>query len=91
MTFASHNAIALDDFGAGFSWLRRLHELPVDVLKLDATVTHAEPDVHLQSLCQVLMTLGRKMRPAVAGAESLVSSVRLGCNDIGKWGRDAQG
>ncbi len=37
-------ALAIDDFGAGFSSLSRLHELEVDVVKLDRTLLTAVPD-----------------------------------------------
>lgn len=36
-------ALAIDDFGAGFSSLSRLHELDVDVVKLDPTLLRAVP------------------------------------------------
>lgn len=78
--------IALDDFGAGFSWLRRLHELPVDVLKLDATVTQAEiePRTHKQSMCEVLVELGRSMELAIVAEgiethEQARALKQLGC------------
>ena len=76
--------IALDDFGAGFSWLRRLHELPVDVLKLDAAITHAELDEHMQALCQVLVSLGRKLGLAtvaegIENEEQARALMQLGC------------
>jgi EAL domain-containing protein (putative c-di-GMP-specific phosphodiesterase class I) len=34
--------VALDDFGSGFNALAQLHELPVDIVKLDSTLTDVD-------------------------------------------------
>jgi diguanylate cyclase len=50
--------IALDDFGAGFNWMGRLHDLPVDIVKLDAAATHVEIDpVRAEAMCKALLVL----------------------------------
>ena len=63
--------IALDDFGAGFSWLGRLHSLPVDIVKLDASVTCLELDPQrAQSICSTLLSLCSELQ-LVAIAEGV--------------------
>jgi EAL domain-containing protein (putative c-di-GMP-specific phosphodiesterase class I) len=34
--------VALDDFGSGFTALAQLHSLPVDIVKLDSTLTDVD-------------------------------------------------
>ena len=46
-------AMALDDFGAGFSGLNLLAELAVDIVKLDAKLIR---DIHLHSRSQVIVS-----------------------------------
>ena len=41
-------ALAIDDFGAGFSSLSRLHELDVDVVKLDRRCCGPSPATRLR-------------------------------------------
>ncbi|MCM4078964.1 putative bifunctional diguanylate cyclase/phosphodiesterase [Paractinoplanes hotanensis] len=50
--------IALDDFGSGFNALAQLHSLPVDIVKLDATLTDVDiaPD-RAGALCRSVLTI----------------------------------
>jgi EAL domain-containing protein (putative c-di-GMP-specific phosphodiesterase class I) len=77
--------IALDDFGAGFSWLDRLRTLPVDIVKLDASATHLEVDSErAEAVCKTLLVLCEELElPVVAeGIEThwqAEALARLGC------------
>jgi diguanylate cyclase (GGDEF)-like protein len=52
--------VALDDFGMGFSSLQYLHELPVDVIKIDRSfVTSQEGETH--SMLEAIVTMGRSL------------------------------
>jgi diguanylate cyclase (GGDEF)-like protein len=54
--------IALDDFGTGFSSLRSLHELPIDVIKIDRSfLASAESDTEAESMLEAIVTLGRSL------------------------------
>lgn len=81
--------LALDDFAAGFNWFRRLHDLPIDILKLDASITHVESDPqHAALFCKALLTLCREldMRIVAEGVESEAQALaleQLGC-DVGQ-------
>ena len=50
--------IALDDFGSGFNALAQLHSLPVDIVKLDATLTDVDiaPD-RAGALCRSVLAI----------------------------------
>ncbi|MBU2666568.1 EAL domain-containing protein [Actinoplanes bogorensis] len=50
--------IALDDFGSGFNALAQLHSLPVDIVKLDATLTDVDiaPD-RVEALCRSVLAI----------------------------------
>ena len=77
--------IALDDFGAGFSWLGRLRSLPVDIVKLDASTTCVEIDPQrAQAICSSLLFLcGELQLVAIAeGVETYAQAqllADLGC------------
>jgi diguanylate cyclase (GGDEF)-like protein len=67
--------VALDDFGMGFSSLRWLHELPIDVIKIDrAFVMNKEGDAHL--MLDAIVTLGRSLGLQVI-AEGIEQSSEL--------------
>jgi diguanylate cyclase len=50
--------VALDDFGSGFNALAQLHSLPVDIVKLDATLTDVDvaPE-HAEALCRSVLSI----------------------------------
>jgi EAL domain-containing protein (putative c-di-GMP-specific phosphodiesterase class I) len=58
---AAHCSLALDDFGAGYSSLARLQQLPFCELKIDrAYVTNCSIDKVNAGLCEVFCELGRR-------------------------------
>ncbi|SNY60371.1 EAL domain-containing protein [Paractinoplanes atraurantiacus] len=77
--------VALDDFGSGFNALAQLHSLPVDIVKLDSTLTDVDvaPD-QAGALCRSVVTLCDGLNIAVV-AEGIETPSRaaalasLGC------------
>jgi diguanylate cyclase (GGDEF)-like protein len=52
--------VALDDFGMGFSSLRYLHELPIDMIKIDRSFVMME-DSEDDSMLTAIVTMGRSL------------------------------
>ena len=77
--------IALDDFGSGYNALAQLHSLPVDIVKLDSTLTDFgdEPD-RGGALCRSVLAICAELGITVV-AEGLETAERaraladLGC------------
>ena len=66
-------ALALDDFGTGYSSLASLHQLPVDVVKIDRSfVTQAETSAHHRVLIEATVRVARSlgMRTVAEGIEN---------------------
>jgi diguanylate cyclase (GGDEF)-like protein/PAS domain S-box-containing protein len=64
---------AIDDFGTGFSSLGRLRDLPVDVLKIDASFVHHVPEDQsaatlVRAIVQLAQSLGKT--PVAEGIET---------------------
>ena len=77
--------IALDDFGSGFNALAQLHSLPVDIVKLDSTLTDVDTDPErAAALCRSVLAICRDLNIAVV-AEGIETRARgaalsaLGC------------
>jgi EAL domain-containing protein (putative c-di-GMP-specific phosphodiesterase class I) len=83
---ASHCTLALDDFGAGYSSLARVRELPFSELKIDrAYVTNCHIDKVNAGLCEVFCELGKRfdLKIVAEGIESMHESHKLqalGCH-----------
>src|ERR1700730_12838140 len=81
--------LALDDFGAGYSSLARLRELPFSELKIDRSyVSNCHRDRVSAGLCEVIVQLGRRfgLKTVAEGIESTHECHKLqaaGC-DIGQ-------
>jgi EAL domain-containing protein (putative c-di-GMP-specific phosphodiesterase class I)/CheY-like chemotaxis protein len=79
-------SIAIDDFGAGYSHLARLKELPFAELKIDRSlVSNCDRDEHTASLCRTAIELAHKFGTvAVAEGIEKAGEVRalqeMGCN-----------
>jgi diguanylate cyclase (GGDEF)-like protein len=77
--------IALDDFGSGFNALAQLHSLPVDIVKLDSTLTDVDvaPE-RAGALCRSVLAICADLNVAVV-AEGIETPARahalasLGC------------
>jgi diguanylate cyclase (GGDEF)-like protein len=77
--------VALDDFGSGFNALAQLHALPVDIVKLDSTLTDVDtaPE-RAAALCRSVLTICAELRIAVVaeGVETVARAdalAGLGC------------
>ena len=75
---ASGLRFAIDNFGTGFSSLSRLRDLPVDVLKIDASLVHDVPHDHnaatlVRAIVQLARSLGKT--PVAEGVETRPSAV----------------
>ncbi len=77
--------VALDDFGSGFNALAQLHSLPVDIVKLDSTLTDVDiaPE-HAGALCRSVLRICADLNVVVV-AEGIETPARaramaeLGC------------
>ena len=81
--------LAVDDFGAGYSSLARLRQLPFSELKIDrAYVTNCHTDRVNAGLCETIVELSRRfgLKTVAEGIETIHESHKLqgiGC-DIGQ-------
>ncbi|MEW5424976.1 PAS domain S-box protein [Amorphus sp. 3PC139-8] len=77
--------IAIDDFGKGASSLGRLHEMPVDKIKIDRSfVSHIDESVEKLAICELMVVLAQKLGLTIQGEgvereEELASLRKLGC------------
>jgi diguanylate cyclase (GGDEF)-like protein len=74
---------ALDDFGAGQASLSHLRRLPVDMLKLDATLVNSHSE-NSPAVIDVVVSLGRRLGLEIVGkgletAEQIERATRAGC------------
>jgi EAL domain-containing protein (putative c-di-GMP-specific phosphodiesterase class I) len=86
---ALHCTLAIDDFGAGYSSLARLRELPFSELKIDRSyVTNCHVDKVNAGLCETIVELAKRfeLKTVAEGIETMRESHTLqaiGC-DIGQ-------
>ncbi len=86
---ALHCSLALDDFGAGYSSLARLRQLPFSELKIDRSyVTDCHTDKVNAGLCETIVELAKRfdLKTVAEGIETPHESHKLqgiGC-DIGQ-------
>jgi EAL domain-containing protein (putative c-di-GMP-specific phosphodiesterase class I) len=86
---ALHCSLALDDFGAGYSSLARLRQLPFSELKIDRSyVTACDSDKVNAGLCETIIELAKRfeLKTVAEGIETTHESHKLqgiGC-DIGQ-------
>ncbi|WP_236718247.1 bifunctional diguanylate cyclase/phosphodiesterase [Actinoplanes sp. TFC3] len=77
--------VALDDFGSGYNALAQLHSLPIDIVKLDSSLTDVDvaPE-RAGALCRSVLTICADMGVAVIAEgietrERAVDLAGLGC------------
>ncbi len=70
----------IDDFGTGYSTLNRLHDFPVDVLKIDRAFVHHGKWIMVQAIANLAKTLGKDIIvEGVETIEQLTTLKNLGC------------
>ena len=72
--------LALDDFGAGYSSLARLRQLPFSELKIDRTyVMNCDSDTVNAGLCETIVELGKRfgLKTVAEGIETMHESHKL--------------
>jgi EAL domain-containing protein (putative c-di-GMP-specific phosphodiesterase class I) len=77
---AFHCTLALDDFGAGYSSLARLRQLPFSELKIDRSyVTDCNSDKLNAGLCETIVELGQRfgLKTVAEGIETTHESHKL--------------
>ena len=76
--------IALDDFGSGFNALAQLHSLPVDIVKLDSTLTDVDiaPD-RAGALCRSVLAICTDLNIAVVAEGIETPSRALALAELG--------
>jgi EAL domain-containing protein (putative c-di-GMP-specific phosphodiesterase class I) len=77
---ASHCTLALDDFGAGYSSIARLRQLPFSELKIDrAYVMNCDKDKVSAGLCEVFVELAKRfsLKTVAEGIETTHESHKL--------------
>jgi EAL domain-containing protein (putative c-di-GMP-specific phosphodiesterase class I) len=86
---AHHCTLAIDDFGAGYSSLARLKQLPFSELKIDRSyVMNCNKDEHNAGLCETIVELAHRfgLKTVAEGIETHHESHKLqalGC-DVGQ-------
>jgi PAS domain S-box-containing protein len=59
-------AVALDDFGSGFSSLSYLRDLPIEILKIDqAFIRNVDWDARSATICEAIIALGKSLKVRV--------------------------
>jgi diguanylate cyclase (GGDEF)-like protein len=53
-------SVALDDFGMGYSSLRHLQELPIDIIKIDKSFV-VNPDAKSRAMLEAMVEMGRSL------------------------------
>jgi EAL domain-containing protein (putative c-di-GMP-specific phosphodiesterase class I) len=77
--------LALDDFGTGYNTLAQLHLLPIDILKLDRTLTTVDQDpARMTALCRSVVRIAADLGITVVAegvetTEQAAALARLGC------------
>ena len=80
--------IEMDDFGSGYSSLHMLHEMPVDILKLDMRFVQSEPVTQVnQEIMRFIVNLTHLMKLGVVAegvetAEQLERLQEIGCGCV---------
>ena len=80
--------VEMDDFGSGYSSLHMLHEMPVDILKLDMKFIQSEPATLVnQEIMRFIISLANLMKLGVVAegvetAEQLERLREIGCECV---------
>ena len=85
------SVIAIDDFGTGYSSLARLHELPLDTLKIDQSfvmrMAHEGDEKIVTSIIELAHALGLKVIAEGAEDDDTIDRLaELGCDFVQGYG-----